>query len=444
MNITKERNGGVDPKPPVPVKVRYCLYARKSTEQEDKQVLSIDSQIHEMEKMAANDNLDIVMMKKESHSAKEAGQRPVFNEIVEELKQGKYTGILTWAPDRIARNAGDLGRIVDLMDQKKLLEIRTFGQRFTNTPNDKFMLMILGSQAKLENDNKVINVKRGLRARCETGYRPGIAPTGYLNERDRDKRCQMYVDPIRAPIIKSVFEKVGSGWSGRKVYQWLNEINFTTKTDHRLLLGNLYIILRNPFYTGDFEYPRKSGNWYHGKHEPLVTKELFEKVQKTIADNSIAKTNSKEFAFTKLIRCGHCDSGITADEKFKKLKDGGTNRHVYYFCTTAKQVECKNPAINEKELIAELLPILDKVALDRIGIRAKIEEELNRVDKFQTDILGVANPKKTKVKEIDVRNYAKYLLREGTILEKREILSCLKSKLTLMDKKIIMNEEAVA
>jgi len=107
-------------------------------------------------------------------------------------------------------------------------------------------------------------------------------------------------------------------------------------------------------------------------------------------------------------------------------------------------VECKNPAINEKELIAELLPILDKVALDRIGIRAKIEEELNRVDKFQTDILGVANPKKTKVKEIDVRNYAKYLLREGTILEKREILSCLKSKLTLMDKKIIMNEEAVA
>lgn len=122
----------------------------------------IDSQIKEMERMVTTEQLEVVEIKRESHSAKEAGQRPVFNEIVEELKQGKYNGILTWAPDRIARNAGDLGRIVDLMDQKKLIEIRTFGQKFSNSPNDKFMLMILGSQAKLENDNKVVNVKRGL------------------------------------------------------------------------------------------------------------------------------------------------------------------------------------------------------------------------------------------------------------------------------------------
>lgn len=79
-------------------------------------MLSIDSQIKEMEKMAVAENLEIVVRKQESHSAKEAGQRPVFNEIVEELRAGKYSGILTWAPDRIARNAGDLGRIVDLMD----------------------------------------------------------------------------------------------------------------------------------------------------------------------------------------------------------------------------------------------------------------------------------------------------------------------------------------
>lgn len=85
----------MEAKIPIPVSVKYCLYARKSTEQEDKQVLSIDSQIKEMEKMAENDHLEIVEMKKESHSAKEAGQRPVFNEIIEELKAGKYNGILT-------------------------------------------------------------------------------------------------------------------------------------------------------------------------------------------------------------------------------------------------------------------------------------------------------------------------------------------------------------
>lgn len=150
-------------------KTRYVLYARKSTESEEAQILSIDSQIREMLQIAEKEGLEIVGTKKESHSAKEANQRPIFNEIVEEIKQDKYNGILTWAPDRISRNAGDLGRIVDLMDQGKLIDIRTYGQRFTNSPNEKFLLMILGSQAKLENDNKVINVKRGLRARCERG-----------------------------------------------------------------------------------------------------------------------------------------------------------------------------------------------------------------------------------------------------------------------------------
>lgn len=130
--------------------------------------MSIESQVQEMERIAKENDLEIVEIKRESHSAKEAGARPVFNEIIEEIKQGKFDGILTWAPDRISRKAGDLGRIVDLMDQELLKEIRTNGgQKFTNNPNEKFLLMILGSQAKLENDNKALNVSRGLRARCE-------------------------------------------------------------------------------------------------------------------------------------------------------------------------------------------------------------------------------------------------------------------------------------
>jgi site-specific DNA recombinase len=168
------------------VPVKYCLYARKSTESEEQQILSIDSQIKEMLQLAERDDLEIVEVKKESHSAKEAGQRPVFNEIVEEIKLGKFNGILTWAPDRISRNAGDLGRIVDLMDAGILKEIRTYGQRFSNSPNEKFLLMILGSQAKLENDNRTINIKRGLRARCEMGLWPCVAPTGYLNSTNKN------------------------------------------------------------------------------------------------------------------------------------------------------------------------------------------------------------------------------------------------------------------
>ena len=421
---------------PEPIKVRYCLYARKSTEEEDKQALSIESQVREMMKLAEREGLEIVEIKREAHSSKEVGQRVIYNQLLDDIRCGKFNGILTWAPDRLSRNAGDLGAVVDLLDQQKLVEIRTYTQTFTNNPNEKFMLMILGSQAKLENDQKIINVKRGLRARCEMGLRPSVPPTGYLSERHLDKKCQVRIDPKRGPIIKQLFEKVGNeNWSGRQTYKWLQKSGFRTKTGKQFSLSNLYITLRNPFYYGEFEYPVGSGEWYQGAHEPIITRELYEKVQNNLRDQYIPKTESKEFAFTKLIKCGYCESGITADEKFKKLKDGGTNRHVYYRCTKGKGVECNNPAINELLLIEELSKLLDTIDLDEIGMGEKIEEEVARYNKFRLGVLGAK--KKERGLEINIRTYAKYLLKDGTITEKRELLSCLKSLLVLKDKQIL-------
>ena len=131
--------------------------------------MSIDSQIKEMGDLARKENLIVKEVRQENHSAKESGQRPMFVQLLNDLRNGVFTGILTWAPDRLSRNAGDLGMLVDLMDQEKLLQIRTFSQMFSNNPNEKFLLMILCSQAKLENDQKGINVKRGIRAKCEMG-----------------------------------------------------------------------------------------------------------------------------------------------------------------------------------------------------------------------------------------------------------------------------------
>ncbi|MCD8484760.1 recombinase family protein [Candidatus Woesebacteria bacterium] len=160
---------------------RYCLYARKSSESDERQTMSIDSQIKEMHELAQREKLNIVEVRQESHSAKKSGNRPVFVQLLSDIDKGLFTGILTWAPDRLSRNAGDLGSLVDLMDQGKLHEIKTYSQSFGNNPNEKFLLMILCSQAKLENDNRGINVKRGLKAKCQMGIRPGTAPLGYLN-----------------------------------------------------------------------------------------------------------------------------------------------------------------------------------------------------------------------------------------------------------------------
>lgn len=420
----------------LPIKVKYCLYARKSTESEEQQILSIDSQIKEMEAMAARDNLEIVEIKKESHSAKEAGQRPVFNEIVDEIKSGKFNGIITWAADRISRNAGDLGRIVDLMDSGNLVEIRTFGQKFTNSPNEKFLLMILGSQAKLENDNKVVNIKRGLRARCEMGLWPSTAPTGYLSSTTKDKSCQVEIDPHRAPVVKKMFEKVAyENMSGRRLHTWLkDEIKFKTKSGKPLTISNIYITLRNTFYYGSFEYPRGGGNWYVGKHTPIISKELFDQVQEKMA-NYTSRGETKEFAFTKLMTCTLCGSGITADEKFKKLSDGTMQRYVYYGCCKFQDKNCKSGYMREEDLIEQLANLMDKIDLDEIGMKERIKAEIERHKKFASGLLGIKG-ESVKVGDIDMRNYAKYILREGTMLEKRELLSCLRSRITMAKKEV--------
>jgi len=416
--------------------INYVLYARKSTESDEKQALSIDSQVKEMRQIAERDGLNIIDIRRESHSAKDSGKRPVFLEILNDLRSGRYTGILTWAPDRLSRNAGDLGSLVDLMDEGKLQDIRTYGQNFKNSPNEKFLLMILCSQAKLENDNKSINVKRGLRTRVEMGLWPSVAPTGYLNQKMMDKKGEVIIDPDRGHIITQIFEKVAyEKWSGRKIYNWLKfDMNFKTDRGNKnLSLSNIYLILENTFYYGVFEYPKKSGNWYTGKHKPLITKELYDLVQEQVKSN-ILRVENKEFAFTKLMNCGICGSGISADEKFKKLKNGKVNRHIYYGCTKSKDRNCKGGYINEKDLVKQFQKLIEKVRISEKSMRNKIKEEVSRIKKFNQLLLGIEQ--EISVSSIDIQNYAKFILKEGTIEEKRELLGCLHGRIVLENKEL--------
>ncbi len=421
--------------------IRYCLYARKSTEQDEVQALSIDSQIKEMREMAERDGIDVVEIKRESHSAKETGQRPVFNEIVEDIRSGKFDGVLTWAPDRISRNAGDLGRIVDLIDAGLLREIRTYNQKFSNNPNEKFLLMILGSQAKLENDNKRINVKRGLKTRAEMGLLPGVAPLGYANDKRSDHKCEMLVDPIRSTIVKQMFEKSGyERWSGRKIYAWLkNELDFRTKNNKYLSVSCVYLTLKNPFYCGVYEYPRGTGNWYTGKHTALITRELYQLVQEKLLEDHKPKHTTHSFTFTKVMICGECGSGITGLEKTKVIKqDGATRTYIYYICTKSKGNPCANPYIREDNLIDQLASMIDQVELDEIGARKVIEQEVARYNKLQAATQH--SGERLKAKEMDVRRYAKYLLQNGTVQEKRDLLEYMRGKIMMKDRKITLEK----
>jgi phage pi2 protein 07 len=326
------------------------------------------------------------------------------------------------------------------MDEKRLVQIRTYGQNFSNTPSEKFLLMILCSQAKLDNNNKSINVKRGLRTRIEMGLWPSVAPTGYLNHLDRTMKCHVILDPHRSHIIKLMFEKVAyEKWSGRDLFTWLkNDLKFKTKNNKHLTLSNMFTILRNSFYCGLLEYPKKSGKWAVGRHEPLISQELFKKVQEKLDAHRPRGSTSKEFAFSKLLKCGLCNSGVTAEEKFKDIKDGSRRKYIYYGCSKYYDKYCKNTYLREEDLISQLIDIVDKMDLDKIGVRQKIEQEMERFGQFRSKVLGLSEEQEANQNKIDIRSYAKYLLKEGTLEEKRELMQSFKSRLVMINKKVVL------
>jgi hypothetical protein len=247
------------------------------------------------------------------------------------------------------------------------------------------------------------------------------------------------VDPQRAPVIKKMFEKVAyEKWSGRKVYHWLRfDMNFRAAASNKpLTLSNVHKLLQTPFFYGSFEYPVKSGKWYVGKHEPIITKELFEKVQQQMKRDCIVRGETKEFAFTKLLRCGLCGSGVSAEEKFKKLKKSGlTARYVYYGCNRSKDRTCNGGYIREENLISQIINLIDVIDFNEPSIQQKFNEECQRAERFRRQFLGMNDDKNLENKFLP-KLYIKHILRHGQLGEKRELFGLLKEKLILKNKKI--------
>lgn len=259
---------------------------------------------------------------------------------------------------------------------------------------------------------------------------------GYFSENKPDRKGCPIVDPERAPIIRKMFKKIAyEKWSGPKLFHWLKfDLNFKTPLGNKgLTLSSIYLILQNTSYYGQFEFPHKSGIWYKGRHEPIITKELFDLVQEQMRVN-VVRVESKEFAFTKLMKCGLCGSGVSADEKFKTQKNGNIHRYVYYGCTKFRDKNCKSGYIAESKLIKEFELLISTIDLHEIGIKEKLKMEVERFQKFQKAILNLKE--KVTVQDIDIRNYAKYVLREGSDIEKRELLGCLKSEIRLANHKV--------
>ena len=341
-------------------KNRYILYARKSTDVEDKQVLSIQAQLAELRKYAKDNGLLVIDTVIEKKSAKTPG-RPKFTEVLKHIQNGEANAILAWHPDRLARNSIDGGQIIYLLDQNHLADLKFQTFWFENTSQGKFMLNIAFGQSKYYVDNLSENTKRGLRAKIRRGEFPGIAPFGYYNN---TKSKTVHIDKRQAEIVEAIFVLYSLGQSTfQDISDYLFERGVKTSGGKPYSKDKVKYILKNPFYYGHFIY---GGEIYEGKHTPIISKKLFDKVQTVIKQRSHpTKGLIEPQAYCGLLRCS-CGMMITAENKTKRQKNGNTHHYLYYRCSRKnKTVKCIEPAVRSELLDQQLSDLLAGFALPK-------------------------------------------------------------------------------
>lgn len=339
--------------------LKYFVYCRKSTEDEDRQVLSLDSQIAELMEMAARDGLKIIGTPfRESKSAKAPDKRPVFNEMLLRIKRGEAHGILCWKLDRLARNPDEAGKIIGMLQREEIQHIKTREKDYRPEDNSLLSYVEFGIANQYIRDLSV-NVKRGLRAKLQMGWYPSHAPLGYLNsERSEEKgRNWIYNDPERFESVKRMWQMMLTGnYTPPQILKIAkSEWNFKTRdtkryTSKHLSRSMIYKIFSNPFYSGYFEYPKGCGEWTRGKHEAMVSREEFDRVQILLGNKARPRPLTRRFAFTGIMKCGNCGAAITAEEKIKRQKNGNVHQYIYYRCTKRKDESCPEKTIELSEL----------------------------------------------------------------------------------------------
>lgn len=404
---------------------KYFIYCRKSSEAEDRQVLSIESQTREIQDLARKLNVSVADILTESRSAKEPG-RPVFNAMMQRLYRGEAAGIICWKLDRLARNPIDGGAIIWAIKQHGI-KVFTPAQSYAREDDNVILMYIEFGMAQKYVDDLSRNVKVGLKTKIANGWYPGVAPAGYLNHTIPQTGENVLIkDPERFPVIRRMWDLMLTGLHSTPDIldianqQWGFRTRKTRKMGGKPMVHSaIYQIFTKPFYYGWFEAPRGSGQWHKGKHEPMVTQAEFDRVQELLGRTHTARpiVHKKVFPFTGLMRCGECGWGITAEEKLqfkcgrcrfkfacrdrqacpkcqtpiKTTASSQFRRYVYYHCGKSHRPKCP-----QKSISAAVLERQIDLYLSRIEISPRFKD-------WAIKYLRVLHAQETQLRTEDIR-----------------------------------------
>ena len=358
-------------------KPKAFVYLRRSQDREDRQLLSIEGQKKALTKVIEQEGFSPIYMPAESQTASKIG-RPIFNDMTERIHAGEARYIVVWSANRLSRNSKDAGDVIYAMDEGSLLAIITPSKRYSAAKDDKFMLGIEFGTSKLYSDEISANVLRGNEAKYERGEYPGNAPIGYENVKIGHYK-NIAPDPKRSELVKEAFRLAATGtYTLDELHRLIRDIKgLTTRTGRPIGKSTFYDMLQRKLYTGTFKY---GGSWRIGSYEPLVSHELFDKVQVAMgwaknAKRQRSSTSGRDYAFKGPIRCGGCGHSVTASTKPKVLKTTGQQvEYVYYNCTRkSKFVACKEPQISEAALEKQIIEEFSKLTINKSEAQKCIE-----------------------------------------------------------------------
>ena len=473
-----------------PIPVRYFLYARKSSESEDKQVASVASQVEELTALANQSGYTIAATFTEEKSAKCPG-RPVFNKMISEIQAGKADGILCWKLDRLARNPVDGGTINWMLQRSVIRHIRAFNKDYFPSDNVLMMNLEFGMANQFIIDLSA-NTKRGQRSKVKDGWLPHKPPVGYLNNKhDLPDLDPIHPDPHSFPVMKKLWlTLLEKRCSIEELFAQAQKVGLKRDKNFKITRANFYRLFRNPFYCGELVW---EGRRYPGKHTPMISRREFDLAQQIMDGRSVRKSQTHDFAFTGLMRCGECGAAITAEEKTKHQKNGKTHHYAYYRCTRRIKKDCSQPPVTLGELEGQITEALGKITIpplfrewaikqlkeeqerevagreevtrayrlgldvcarkldalldmrlsDEIGVdeyAAKKDELLKEKRKYEELLSDTQERAETWLQRAEetfiFAETARERFQNGTLETKREILSCLGSNLILKDRRL--------
>ncbi|PIR89609.1 MAG: hypothetical protein COU07_01795 [Candidatus Harrisonbacteria bacterium CG10_big_fil_rev_8_21_14_0_10_40_38] len=355
------------------VQLKYGNYNRKSSEAKERQVLSIGSQIDWAKETTEKYKIRIAKTYKEEKSAETPYLRPEFDQMVKDVRTGVINALVEWKLDRLARNPEEAGIILGLLKRGDLKHIITSDREYRPEDNAIISYVDFGMADQYVRDLSK-NVKRGLKAKLQMGWYPSRAPLGYLNsERSEDKgRNWILKDPQRFDMVKQMWQMMLTGnYTPPQILEIVNkDWKLKTRPTKKyaglkpLSRSNIYKIFTNPFYYGYFEYGKGADRQlYKGNHEPMITEEEFDRVQKILGRKGKPRPKEHRFAFTGLMRCANCGAMVTAEEKVKRQKNGNVHTYIYYHCTKRIDTKCPEKMVELAELNQQIDAAIGEFAI---------------------------------------------------------------------------------